>query len=124
MLQKKIEEKNVTFSNFMQRLRIGKNGLPYYYWIILNSDVVKQQYRILSTTTTGLSNLNLDNIKNILVTLPPLAEQKEIVAYIEKETNKIDRTIELYKSQIELIKEYRTSLIASAVTGKIDVRDF
>ncbi len=124
IVTKKIEEKNVTFSNFMQRLRIGKNGLPYYYWIILNSDVVKQQYRILSTTTTGLSNLNLDNIKNILVTLPPLAEQKEIVAYIEKETNKIDRTIELYKSQIELIKEYRTSLIASAVTGKIDVRDF
>lgn len=51
-------------------------------------------------------------------------EQEEIINYIEKETNKIDRTIELHKRQIELIKEYRTSLIASAVTGKIDVRDF
>lgn len=51
-------------------------------------------------------------------------EQEEIVAYIQEETSKIDRTMELYKNQIELIKEYRTSLIASVVTGKIDVRDF
>ncbi|CDI50602.1 restriction endonuclease subunit S [Clostridium tetani] len=51
-------------------------------------------------------------------------EQEEIVNYIEEETTRIDRTIALYKRQIELIKEYRTSLIASAVTGKIDVRNF
>lgn len=73
---------------------------------------------------TTLPILNQEETGSLLALLPQKKEQEEIVSYIEKETSKIDRTIELYKSQIELIKEYRTSLIASAVTGKIDVRDF
>lgn len=76
------------------------------------------------STKTALPSMTQYSLQNIMVTLPPFSEQEEIVVYIEKEISKIDRTIELYKNQIELIKEYRTSLIASAVTGKIDVRDF
>ena len=63
-------------------------------------------------------------LRSFKLPIPPLEEQKEIVAHIEKETSKIDKTIDLYKKQIDLIKEYRISLIAQAVTGKIDVRNF
>lgn len=73
---------------------------------------------------TTLPILNQEDTKNLTITLPPISEQESIVVHIEKETSKIDKTIDLYKKQIDLIKEYRTSLISHAVTGKIDVRNF
>lgn len=60
---------------------------------------------------------------NIKLPLPSLTEQKEIVAYIDQETTKIDNLIQKQQTLIEKLKEYRTSVIAYAVTGKIDVRN-
>lgn len=92
-----------------------------YSYFVLQSI---KQFLLESARGGGQPNISQDIIKQTWLPIPPKKEQEEIVAYIEKEITKIDRTIELYKNQIELIKEYRTSLIASTVTGKIDVRDF
>ncbi len=62
-------------------------------------------------------------IKEWIVLLPPIDEQKEIIHHIYKDTNKIDDAVTRAKNEIELIKEYRTRLISDVVTGKIDVRD-
>ncbi len=96
------------------------SGKFLYFYLKENFKKVILAYNAKST----VDSIRLPMLSNFFVVYPFRAEQEEIVSYIEKETSKIDRTIELYKSQIELIKEYRTSLIASAVTGKIDVRDF
>lgn len=61
--------------------------------------------------------------KNVYVVLPPYAEQNEIVNHIQSETNKINNLIDKQKLLIEKLKEYRTSIISHAVTGKIDVRE-
>ena len=62
-------------------------------------------------------------ISNFILPLPPLEEQKQIAAYLDKETTKIDALIEKCETAIELLKERRTALISAAVTGKIDVRN-
>ena len=54
--------------------------------------------------------------------LPSEEEQTAIVAHIETETAKIDKLIQKYQRELELLEEYRASLISHAVTGKIDVR--
>jgi type I restriction enzyme S subunit len=54
--------------------------------------------------------------------LPPSMEQEKIVNYIETKTQAIDKAIERIKKELEFIIEYRTSLISSVVTGKIDVQ--
>lgn len=92
-----------------------------YYHFLVKYDFINA---CLAQGATNQTEIQGGWLRSFKLPIPPLEEQKEIVAYIEKETSKIDRTIELYKSQIELIKEYRTSLIASAVTGEIDVRNF
>lgn len=92
-----------------------------YYHFLVKYDLINGLLAQGATNQIELQSLSLKNFK---LPIPPIMEQQQIVAYIEKEIDKIDRTIDLYKRQIELIKEYRTSLIASAVTGKIDVRDF
>lgn len=108
-----------------QQINVITPNFSYIHSIFLLYFLYNSQKAIINKANyTTLPILNQEETSNLLVLFPPKKEQEEIIAYIEKETRKIDRTIELYKNQIELIKEYRTSLIASAVTGKIDIRDF
>lgn len=54
---------------------------------------------------------------------PTESEQVEIVEHIRAETQTMDEVIRRTQRQIDLIREYRTRLIADVVTGKVDVRD-
>ena len=53
--------------------------------------------------------------------LPPLSEQRAIVAYIEKKTAAVDRMINACREQTELMKAYKQRLISDAVTGRLNV---
>ena len=55
------------------------------------------------------------------VFIPPMKEQQEIVSYISEKTSEIDLAIHSQEKQINNLKEYKASLINSAVTGKIKV---
>jgi type I restriction enzyme, S subunit len=69
-------------------------------------------------------NIGMGVVENIRIIIPPLNEQTQIIHQIEGKAQKIDSTIEKESKRIELLKEYRQSLISEVVTGKIDVRDF
>ena len=68
--------------------------------------------------------LRFNNFSQVKLVLPPKSEQQEIVEYLDKEKNKIDNLIYKQKTLIEKLKEYRSTIISHAVTGKIDVREF
>ena len=53
---------------------------------------------------------------------PPLPEQSAVVHYLDKATADIDTAIDKAQRQIDLLREYRTRLIADVVTGQVDVR--
>lgn len=57
----------------------------------------------------------------VYLPVPPLSEQRAIVAHIAKEIGKLDELRTAIEQTITLLKERRTALIAAAVTGKIDV---
>ena len=69
-------------------------------------------------------NLNVDRIGVLWAVVPAIQEQVEIILFIETESAKINLAITKAEKEIELIQEYRTTLISDAVTGKIDVREF
>ncbi|MDD3393486.1 MAG: restriction endonuclease subunit S [Anaerotignum sp.] len=73
--------------------------------------------------TVGLQNLSNQNFYNVYSVYPPLQEQQAIVTYLEEKTALIDKAIAVIEKEIELVSEYKTSLISSVVTGKVDVRD-
>lgn len=60
-------------------------------------------------------------IMNILIAIPPLSEQKQIIDYLDKQTAKIDQAIALKTAHIEKLKEYKSVLINDVVTGKVQV---
>lgn len=59
---------------------------------------------------------------SILFYVPDMAEQQTILEYIIEKTELLNKSIEVIEKEIQLITEYRTSLISDVVTGKVDVR--
>jgi type I restriction enzyme S subunit len=68
--------------------------------------------------------LSLDDIANLVMTVPNIKEQSSIVAFLDNETAKLDALTTEAQRAIELLKERRSALISAAVTGRIDVRTF
>ncbi len=67
--------------------------------------------------------INPTELGQIVIIIPPLSEQTTIVNFLDKTTEKIDKTIHKIQKKIELLEEYKKSLIHHTVTGKIDVRE-
>lgn len=53
---------------------------------------------------------------------PTTGEQQAIIDYVNATNAKIEQAVQAAEREIELMREYRTALIAAAVTGKMDVR--
>lgn len=77
-----------------------------------------------STNGTKMPRANWDFIGSISIYLPEISIQNQIVNYLESAIRKIELIINKQISLIEKLKEYRSSIISHAVTGKIDVREF
>ena len=64
----------------------------------------------------------VDDILNAQIPMTSEQEQIQIANFLDHKTGQIDKLISTEQRKIELLKEYRQSLISEAVTGKIDVR--
>lgn len=72
--------------------------------------------------TATLAILNQSQMKDIMLPIPSsLDVLKATIQYIETETQRIDSTVSKIEKEIELMQEYRTTLISEVVTGKIKV---
>lgn len=65
--------------------------------------------------------INSTDLSRLFLAIPPIQEQTAIVAHIETQSAKIDKAIKLQEQQIEKLKELKSTLIDSAVTGKLRV---
>jgi len=75
-----------------------------------------------STQGAKMPRANWSFVGDIKVAFPLRADQDAVVAHIDRETTKLDTLITKFRRELELLTEYRASLISHAVTGKIDVR--
>lgn len=78
----------------------------------------------LSLAANGVTRYGLSHgaIKAISITVPPPDEQAYICEHIDAATASLNAAIRRAQREIDLIREYRTRLIADVVTGKVDVR--
>jgi len=67
--------------------------------------------------------LTKDRLMAIAIAVAPATEQSAIVQHYTEQTQPLISTIKTTVREIELLREYRTRLIADVVTGKLDVRD-
>ena len=106
------------------------------YWVNNHAHVLRPKHGNIDYLTNMLESLDYihyitgaaqpkltsDNLMNITVITPPPLEQDRIANFLDRKAGQIDQLITAEQRKIELLKEYRQSLISEAVTGKIDVR--
>jgi type I restriction enzyme S subunit len=83
------------------------------YWDWLQSNFVQ----------ATIQNVNAERYGNMVLPIPPIEEQCDIVGELNVRTSQIDRLIDRVSESIGILMEYRSALISAAVTGKIDVRE-
>ncbi|WP_270988793.1 restriction endonuclease subunit S [Campylobacter upsaliensis] len=98
--------------------QMGQDSLFLSY--VLNSDYIKYQKAVISKGEI-IIHIYASNLRDLKIPLPPLQEQKEIAEFLDKKCEKINSAIEKTKKQIELVKEYKNTLINEAVCGRIDL---
>jgi len=91
-------------------------GINYLYYFIKGHE--KNLLLEWSKDGTTVESIEMGFMLNSEIPLPPHSEQLQIVSYLDEHTQLIDKTISVEERRIELLKEYRQSLISEVVTGK------
>lgn len=110
-----------TFAGFLIRFRPSSTLLIKEFSRYYFSSQLMRKYFVKEMNLVIRASLSQELLKNLPVLLPPIGEQLEIFNYLEEQSIKFESLIDIQKSQIEKLKEYKTTLINSAVTGKIRV---
>ena len=84
------------------------------YFRILGSEVM--------TGSAGQKRVPVSFVSNFIIGIPHVDEQKYIIEFIDRSHEKISNSIQKVEQELNLILEYKNSLISDVVTGKIDVR--
>lgn len=107
------------FAGFMVRFRCGKDVLPEYasYWTESAQYWGQVQSRVVQST---IQNFSASRYGALWVPLPPIADQRAIVSFLDRETAKIDALIAEQERLIALLQEKRQAVISHAVTKGLD----
>lgn len=108
----------------LYRLRVDDSaGHPRFLCSYLGTSAARGQIELEATgASASMVNIGQSTIMELAVTVPPAAEQIEIINSLDCETTKLDALVSEAERAIALLQERRTALISAAVTGKIDVR--
>ena len=111
------------FSNFLMRIVPEYSAVePEYLFLLLSGYLTRERVKRMVAGTT-YPNLRVGEYVSAVLPVPPLPEQKAIVSAVLRETAAVERAAETAQREIDLLREYRTSLIADVVTGRLDVRE-
>ncbi|EAH9435052.1 restriction endonuclease subunit S [Campylobacter jejuni] len=113
----KIQDGYFSFGAFTAIIKSQFND--YFYWIF-QTNMLRKSIASFSASN-GIGQISQDDIKNFIISFPPLKEQEQIANFLDEKCEKIDLLIEKTKKQIKLIKEYKTTLINQAVCGRINL---
>jgi type I restriction enzyme S subunit len=113
---RKINKKVCLIDNNMQAMYPYEINLLFQYYLMRVID--------MSWFDNGgtVPSINTSELLSCKIPFPPIEEQQAIVIYIETKIKVIEKHIDAIQSKINLLREYRTSLISAVVTGKVDVR--
>lgn len=118
-----LSDEDACYAGYLVRIRPDVSKVsPMYiaYW--------SQSTHYLGQVASGAVKATIENYsaakyRATTIPIPPLDEQRRIVAYLDEQTAKIDTLIAETERFIELSRERRSALITAAVTGQIDVRE-
>ena len=110
--------------NHIFAVRLSRAALhPEFLVALMGSLHGRSYFQATAKQTTNLATTNKATLGDFPLLLPSVSEQQQILSYIDMKCGFQDASILRAQRQISLCNEYRTRLIADAVTGKLDVRE-
>ena len=96
--------------------------LPEYLLMLLLSPPFTK-FAVDASMRVAMPKVNREALADCPLWYPSLVEQADILRIIAAETQPIEKPFKRFTREIDLLREYRTRLIADVVTGKLDVRE-
>ena len=109
-------ERGIVTSAYLTLRNKSSNFAEYLYYYLHSFDLVKGFYGMGSGVRQGL---NWDDLKGLIIILPPLSEQQHIAEFLDRKCAEIDSVISKTKATIEQYKALKQSVITQAVTKGI-----
>lgn len=97
--------------------------IAYFEYLLRSPACRGELYMRAKGLVEGFWRLYTDDFYDIRLPVPPVDEQERIVFEISEGTRELVTTIDRIEREADLLREYRTRLIADVVTGKLDVRE-
>jgi type I restriction enzyme S subunit len=110
------------FQNSVNRVRFNEKTESIYYFLYQSHLFHNVGYYSSYVNGVSISHLTKEKLESVRFLRPPFNEQKQIFEYLNIRTKEIDELVLMEQKKIDLLKEYRQSLISEVITGKIDVR--
>lgn len=111
---------SVSLINIVLQPRSDIEG-KYFHFLFRSNNYIEEYYRIGRGIVADLWTTRYSEMRNIIVPIPPIGEQRAIVNYIDTKCSKVDSLVTELEAEIEHLKEYKQRLIADCVTGQIKV---
>jgi len=108
------------FASYLIRYRLVSESFhPTWLKVIWASPSVRERVLAMAASTTGQYNVSLGNLNNLDIPLPPLKEQKRIVAEVERRLRVLDHIVFQVKAALEQTARLRISFFDRALSGKL-----
>lgn len=116
-------QKGVISPDYTVLIPSAERILPTYGEAVLKNDLCRRELRIrVRGIIEGFWRLYTDDFSTIVIPLPPLKEQEQIMKHLSALNNKFTALKQRLEQEINILHELRTRLISDVVTGQVDVR--
>lgn len=111
-------------NNLYERMSLAPNSIMlktkycnnfYYYWFKGNR--ASKELKLMGGAAAQ-GKFNKTELRRMKTVVPPLAEQKKIISFLDEKNTSIEKSINTQRREISLLRDYKQSLITEVVTGK------
>lgn len=111
--------KRATLGPNMFLIKTNGEMIQHYLFYLGNSKLVKEQL-LQKSVSAAQPKLNKNDVKTVFIPVPCVDEQKIITNYLDKKCVEIDALSSDIQSQIDILEDYKKSVITEAVTKGIN----
>lgn len=111
------KEHGIITSAYIALKPISGFNVSYVHYLLHTYDIMKVFYNMGNGVRQGL---NYSEFSKLMIFIPPIAEQNAIAKYLDNECSEVDALVSDIQHQIEVLEEYKRSVITEAVTNGLD----
>jgi type I restriction enzyme S subunit len=112
------------YAGYLIRLRLKQETiLPHFLQLFLHSPQTRAFIERQARSTSGVHNINSDEVKNLTLKLPSIEEQLEIIDKVDDIFSQIDALEAWCETELKRSNTLRQSILKSAFSGRLVPQD-